>query len=96
LDKSTFRSRIIQNPDTIRFHTPDELQQFLQDAKKSMVFLAIPISGQAETFRYDYGEKAVTASSGTAFGSLGNFTCYAFQCDAEGCPGAEHIDLMLG
>jgi hypothetical protein len=92
---SPFQSKITHNPDTIRFHTPDELEKYLKDTKLNIVFSAIPTSGEPETFRYVCEENAVIASDGTLFDSVDDFICYAFQGDAEGYPRAEYVDLML-
>jgi hypothetical protein len=34
-------------------------------------------------------------NDGRAFDSLDDFICYAFQCDAEGYPNTEYVDLEV-
>jgi hypothetical protein len=81
---SPFQSKITHTQDTIRFHTPDELERFLKGTKFNIVFSAIPISGEPETFCYDFEEDTVIASNRALFDSIDDFISYAFQCDSEG------------
>gem|GEM_PF-2172351 len=82
----------------IRFRTPYELQDYLENTdKEELLFSAIPISGEPETFRYNNREKVVTRTSdGALFDSVTDFICYAFQCDAEGYPRTEYVDVVFG
>jgi hypothetical protein len=81
----------------IRFRTPEQLQGYLERAGNAEFnFRAYPISGEPETFHYNSREKVVTREKdGRAFDSLDDFICYAFQCDAEGYPNTEYVDLEV-
>jgi len=81
----------------IRFRTPDQLQGYLERAGNAEFnFRAYPISGSPETFHYSGGEKAVTRDTDwKSFDSLGDFTCYAFQCDTEGYSHTEYVDFEI-
>ncbi|MGE5422119.1 MAG: hypothetical protein ACM3QW_02555 [Ignavibacteriales bacterium] len=79
-----------------RFRTPEQLQSFLErEANGDFRFHAYPISGEPETFHYSGGKNIVREADGTSFDSLGDFTCYAFQCDAEGYAGTEYVDIEV-
>lgn len=82
----------------IRFRRPEELQEYLENSdKEELLFSAIPISGEPETFRYNSREKVVTRTSdGALFDSIDDFICYAFQCDREGYPRTEYVDVIFG
>lgn len=82
----------------IRFRTPDELKDYLEDAGAvaELVFRAHPIAGSPETFYYHGRDKVVVRKKdGQAFDSLEDFTCYAFQCDVEGYTHTEHVDVEM-
>ena len=80
----------------IRFETPEQLQCYLERAGNAeFSFRAYPISGEPETFHYSNGENVVRETDGRSFDSLGDFTCYAFQCDAEGYARTEYVDFEL-
>ncbi|MGI5943016.1 MAG: hypothetical protein ACOX86_12380 [Pelotomaculaceae bacterium] len=81
----------------IRFRTPEQLQGYLKKAGKAEIsFRAYPIAGEPENYRYNSREMVVTRENdGRAFDSLDDFICYAFQCDAEGYPNTEYVDLEV-
>jgi len=80
-----------------RFRTPDQLQGYLERAGNAEFdFRAYPISGSPETFHYSGVEKTVTRKTDRrSFDSLGDFTCYAFQCDTEGYSHTEYVDFEM-
>lgn len=81
---------------SIRFQTPDQLNRFLErEVNADYSFRAYPISGEPENFHFHSGENIVRESDGRTFDSLGDFTCYAFQCDAEGYAGTEYVDIEV-
>ncbi len=82
----------------IRFRRPDELQGYLENTdKEELLFSAIPISGEPETFRYNSREKVIIRTGdGALFDSVADFICYAFQCDPEGYPRTEYVDVVFG
>jgi hypothetical protein len=74
----------------------DSLEQ-TRDAKTSYSF-SDPgtTAGEPENYRYNSREMVVTRENdGRAFDSLDDFICYAFQCDAEGYPNTEYVDLEV-
>ncbi|MDD2553674.1 MAG: hypothetical protein PHP51_03780 [Desulfotomaculaceae bacterium] len=81
----------------MRFHTLENLDSFFKEAKsRELVFKAHPISGDPERFRYDSKEQSVSSlEDGARFDSMIDFYRYVFQCDPEGYPNTEHIDLEL-
>lgn len=82
----------------IRFRKPDELQDYLENAEEEeLIFSAIPFSGEPETFRYNSRERAIVRTEdGALFDSVADFICYAFQCDSEGYPRTEYVDVVFG
>ena len=84
------------NP-SLRFHTPEQLRSYLDDLDQTKVDLkAYPISGEPEMFRYYHHEQVVTrVKDGRTFDSMEDFFCYAFQCDAEGYPNTEYVDIVV-
>jgi hypothetical protein len=81
--------------DNIRFKTPEQLQDYLERAGNDGIsFRAYPISGEPQTFHLSGGD-IVRKTDGRSFESIGNFTCYAFQCDAEGYARTEYVDLEV-
>lgn len=81
----------------IRFHTLENLDNFFKESKsRELVFKAYPISGSPERFRYDSGGKVVSSlEDGARYDSMEDFYRYVFQCDSEGYPNTEYIDLEL-
>jgi hypothetical protein len=80
----------------IRFHTPEQLQSYLEGAGNAeFSFRAYPISGEPETFHYSSGAAVTRETDGKSFDSLDDFTCYAFQCDIEGYANTEYVDLEV-
>jgi len=81
----------------IRFRTPEQLQSYFdRAASPELNFRAYPISGEPETFHYSGDEKAVTRETdGKSFDNLGDFICYAFQCDGEGYARTEYVDVEI-
>lgn len=81
----------------IRFRTPDQLQGYLErTGKAEFNFRAYPISGAPETFHFNGREKTVTRiTDPKTFDSIRDFTCYAFQCDAEGYSHTKYIDFEV-
>lgn len=81
----------------LRFHTLENLDNFFRESEsREIVFKACPVSGHPERFRYDSDGKAVSnLEDGTMFDSMEDFYRYVFQCDAEGYPNTEYIDLEL-
>ncbi|AGL03451.1 hypothetical protein [Desulfoscipio gibsoniae] len=81
----------------IRFRTPEQLQGYLERAGNAEFnFRAYPISGSPETFHYSGEEKVVTRENDRkSFDNLEDFTCYTFQCDAEGYSHTEYVDFEL-
>ncbi len=79
-----------------RFRTPDQLRRYLDNLSEPEVDLkAYPISGEPEVFRYFHHEQVVTRDKdGRTFNSVDDFLNYAFQCDAEGYPFTEHVDII--
>ncbi|HHW39943.1 MAG TPA: hypothetical protein GXX19_02115 [Syntrophomonadaceae bacterium] len=74
------------------------MQDYLENTdKEELLFSAIPISGEPETFCYNSREKVVIRTGdGALFDSVGDFICYAFQCDPEGYPRTEYVDVVFG
>lgn len=81
----------------IRFQTPEQLQSYLERAASTELnFRAYPISGAPETFHYSIDEKAITREDdGRSFDDLSDFIGYAFQCDSEGYPRTEYVDVEI-
>ncbi|HRY13674.1 MAG TPA: hypothetical protein P5309_08885 [Syntrophomonadaceae bacterium] len=78
-----------------RFNTPDDLLSFLTSNRDSeFSFRAVPIAGAPEMFYY-HNDKVVREPDGKSFTSMDEFTCYVFQCDAEGYARTEHVDLEI-
>ncbi|MFY9139891.1 MAG: hypothetical protein WBJ83_05565 [Thermacetogeniaceae bacterium] len=79
----------------IRLHTPHELREFLQRTEQpELVFRAYLITREPEDFRYlDHEQAVIRIKDGKTFDSMEDFFCYAFQCDAEGYPRTEYIDI---
>ena len=82
----------------IRFRKPDELQDYLENTEKEeLIFSAIPISGEPETFCYNSREKeSVSTEDGTSLDHSPDFICYALRCDSEGYPRTEYVDVVFG
>ncbi|KAF1085696.1 hypothetical protein SPSYN_01842 [Sporotomaculum syntrophicum] len=81
----------------LRFKTRDQLQSYLARAGHAEFdFRTHPIFGAPENFHYSGREKVITRENDQKFfDSLDDFTCYAFQCDAEGYSNTEYIDFEL-
>ena len=81
----------------MRFHTLENLDNFFKEAKnQELIFKAHPISGSPERFRYDSSEQVISSlEDGSMFDSMNDFYRYVFQCDPEGYPNTEYIDLEL-
>ena len=79
----------------IRFRTLEDLEDYLvKSGKQEIVFKAYPISGEPESFRYEGTEKTVIRlEDGSLFDNMEDFLHYAFQCDNEGYPNTEYIDV---
>jgi hypothetical protein len=82
---------------SVRFQTPDQLRKYLDDLGQAEVDLkAYPISGEPEVFRYYQHEQVATSvTDGRTFDSMEDFFCYVFQCDAEGYPRIEYVDIVI-
>lgn len=81
----------------IRFHTPEDLEDCLKKSgKQEIVFKVYPISGKPESFRYEGTEKIVIRlEDGSFFDNMEDFLGYTFQCDSEGYPNTEYIDVEM-
>jgi hypothetical protein len=80
----------------VRLHTPHEMREYLQRSdQQELVFRAYPIEGEPEDFRYlNHEQTVIRLKDGRTFDSMEDFFCYAFQCDAEGYPNTEYVDLV--
>ncbi|AEF93887.1 hypothetical protein Desca_1015 [Desulfotomaculum nigrificans CO-1-SRB] len=83
-------------PTRYHFETLEELRSYLENVGDGEVdFSAIPISGMAESFHYDGKGKVVTRlDDNKMFDNIEDFLCYAFQCDDEGYPHTEYVDVV--
>lgn len=80
----------------VRFQKPDQLQSYLENTDNSeFSFRAYPISGKPETFHHSSNKKIIKEIDGRSFDSLSDFTCYVFQCDAEGYSNTEYVDFEI-
>ncbi len=79
-----------------RFNTLDDLRGYLENpARQEFVFMVYPISGKPETFSYNSLSKVVTnLEDGSSFDNMEDFLGYAFQCDREGYPNTEYVDVV--
>jgi len=78
-----------------RLSTLDDLRGYLENqARQEYAFRVYPISGKPETFSYNSLSKVVTnLADGSLFDSMEDFLGYAFQCDREGYPNTEYVDV---
>lgn len=81
----------------IRFRKPDELQDYLENAEEEELIFLPSLFGEPETFRYNSRERAIVRTEdGALFDSVADFICYAFQCDSEGYPRTEYVEVVFG
>ncbi|WP_243119732.1 hypothetical protein [Pelotomaculum propionicicum] len=80
-----------------RFNTLDGLRVYLENpVRPEFAFCVYPVSGKPETFNYNsLGQVVTRLADGSSFDSLEDFLCYVFQCDREGYPNTEYVDVVV-
>ncbi len=79
-----------------RFRTLNDLRGYLENpVRQEFAFMVYPVSGKPEAFSYNSQSQVVTnLEDGSLFDNMEDFLGYAFQCDREGYPNTEYVDVV--